>query len=292
MMVEWRQDMIFDTHSHYNDEAFTDDLPAIVRQFPEAGICGAVNVASNLSSIDEVLALSKAYPQFYAALGIHPSDCAPLTESRLLTIQEKLHEPKVVAVGEIGLDYHYDEPEREVQKKWFRRQLRMAQEADLPVIIHSRDAAQDTMQILLEEQAHFSGGVIHCYSYSPEMAEQFVRMGFYIGVGGVVTFKNGKRLKETVQRIPLGRIVLETDCPYMAPVPHRGERNSSLYLPLVVSEIAQLLQIPEEEVVRVTYENAMRLYRLEEKNPAAETGREISGSGTGKMSPGEEMENI
>ena len=284
--------MIFDTHSHYNDEAFTDDLPAIVRQFPEAGICGAVNVASNLSSIDEVLALSKAYPQFYAALGIHPSDCAPLTESRLLTIQEKLHEPKVVAVGEIGLDYHYDEPEREVQKKWFRRQLRMAQEADLPVIIHSRDAAQDTMQILLEEQAHFSGGVIHCYSYSPEMAEQFVRMGFYIGVGGVVTFKNGKRLKETVQRIPLGRIVLETDCPYMAPVPHRGERNSSLYLPLVVSEIAQLLQIPEEEVVRVTYENAMRLYRLEEKNPAAETGREISGSGTGKMSPGEEMENI
>lgn len=284
--------MIFDTHSHYNDEAFTDDLPAIVRQFPEAGICGAVNVASNFSSIDEVLALSKAYPQFYAALGIHPSDCAPLTESRLLTIQEKLHEPKVVAVGEIGLDYHYDEPEREVQKKWFRRQLRMAQEADLPVIIHSRDAAQDTMQILQEEQAHFSGGVIHCYSYSPEMAEQFVRMGFCIGVGGVVTFKNGRRLKETVQRIPLGRIVLETDCPYMAPVPHRGERNSSLYLPLVVREIAQLLQIPEEEVVRVTYENAMRLYRLEEKNPAAETGREISGSGTGKMSPGEEMENI
>lgn len=132
--------MIFDTHSHYNDEAFQDDLPAIVRQFPEAGICGAVNVASDLSSIDEVLALAKAYPRFYAALGIHPSDCAPLTESRLLLIQEKLHEPKVVAVGEIGLDYHYDEPDREMQKKWFRRQLRMAQEADLPVIIHSRDA--------------------------------------------------------------------------------------------------------------------------------------------------------
>lgn len=265
--------MIFDTHSHYNDEAFQDDLPAIVRQFPEAGICGAVNVASDLSSIDEVLALAKAYPQFYAALGIHPSDCAPLTESRLLLIQEKLHEPKVVAVGEIGLDYHYDEPDREMQKKWFRRQLRMAQEADLPVIIHSRDAAQDTIQILLEEQGHFSGGVIHCYSYSPEMAEQFVRMGYYIGVGGVVTFKNGRRLKETVQRIPLERIVLETDCPYMAPVPHRGERNSSLYLPLVAREIAQLLQIQEEEVIRVTYENAKRLYRLDErKEPAAENG--------------------
>lgn len=276
--------MIFDTHSHYNDAAFLDDLSAIVRRFPEAGICGAVNVASDLSSIDEVLTLSKAYPQFYAALGIHPSDCAPLTERRLFSIRDKLHEPKVVAVGEIGLDYHYNEPEREVQKEWFRRQLRMAQEADLPVIIHSRDAAQDTMQILQEEQAHFSGGVIHCYSYSPEMAEQFVRMGFYIGVGGVVTFKNGRRLKETVQRIPLERIVLETDCPYMAPVPHRGERNSSLYLPLVVSEIAQLLQIPEEKVIRVTYENAKRLYRLEErKDPAAETGR---------TSPGEDMENI
>ncbi|MDD6715835.1 MAG: TatD family hydrolase [Firmicutes bacterium] len=276
--------MIFDTHSHYNDAAFLDDLPAIVRRFPEAGICGAVNVASDLSSIDEVLTLSKAYPQFYAALGIHPSDCAPLTERRLFSIRDKLHEPKVVAVGEIGLDYHYNEPEREVQKEWFRRQLRMAQEADLPVIIHSRDAAQDTMQILQEEQAHFSGGVIHCYSYSPEMAEQFVRMGFYIGVGGVVTFKNGRRLKETVQRIPLECIVLETDCPYMAPVPHRGERNSSLYLPLVVSEIAQLLQIPEEKVIRVTYENAKRLYRLEKrKDSAAETGR---------TSPGEDMENI
>lgn len=257
--------MIFDTHAHYNDKAFAQDLSQVLAGFPAAGIGNVVNVADSMESLNEVLRLSRTYSFFYAALGIHPSCVKELNEERLEQLHGLLHEPKVVAVGEIGLDYHYGDEDRQEQQYWFRRQLRMAAEENLPVIIHSRDAAKDTMDLIRECPG--TAGVIHCYGYSPEMAEQYVRMGFFIGVGGVVTFRNGRRLKETVQRIPLENIVLETDCPYLAPEPHRGERNSSLYLPFVVHAIAELRQIPEEEVIRVTEQNARRLYRLPLDSP-------------------------
>ena len=254
--------MIFETHAHYNDEAFMEDRDEIFAQFKEKRIGRVVNIASDLESIDECLELTQKYPFMYCALGIHPSDCLPLTDSLLAQIREKLKEPKVVAVGEIGLDYYWDTPDRPIQKHWFEEQLEMAREVKLPVVIHSREAAQETMQIMQAHRAQEIGGVVHCYSYSLEMAREFVKMGFFIGIGGVVTFKNARKLKEVAQGIPIENIVLETDSPYLAPVPFRGKRNSSLYLPYVAEAIAQLKGMDTEEVIARTEENAERLYRL------------------------------
>lgn len=254
--------MIFETHAHYNDEAFREDREEIFAQFPEKRIGRVVNIASDLESIDECLELAQKYPFMYCALGIHPSDSAPLTDELLEEISEKLKNPRVVAVGEIGLDYYWDTPDRSIQKHWFEEQLEMARRADLPVVIHSREAAQDTMQIMQAHRAREIGGVVHCYSYSLELAREYVKMGFFIGIGGVVTFKNARKLKEVAEGIPIENIVLETDCPYLAPVPYRGKRNSSLYLPFVVEELARIKGMDAEEVIARTEENAERLYRL------------------------------
>ena len=167
-------------------------------------------------------------------------------------------------MGRIGLDYYWDEPEREIQKQWFVRQLALARETNLPVIIHSRDAAKDTLDIMKAEHAEESGGVIHCFSYGVDMAREYLNMGFFLGIGGVLTFKNGRKLKEVAEYAPMDRIVLETDSPYLSPVPNRGKRNSSLNLPYVVSALAELKGITEEEVILRTTENARRLYRLQE----------------------------
>ena len=253
---------IFETHAHYNDEAFQEDREDIFARFPEKGIGRAVNIASDLASIDECLDLAHRYPFMYCALGIHPSDCAPLTDALLEGIRRKLDDPRVVAVGEIGLDYYWDTPDRKIQKHWFEEQLEMARETGLPVVIHSREAAQDTMQIMQAHRTREIGGVVHCYSYSLELAREFVKMGFFIGIGGVVTFKNARKLKEVAAGIPLENIVLETDSPYLAPMPFRGKRNSSLNLPYIAEAIAQLRGISTEEVIDRTEENAERLYRL------------------------------
>ena len=254
--------MIFETHAHYNDEAFRDDLDSIFARFPEKRIGRVVNIASDLDSIGECLDLAHRYPFMYCALGIHPSDSAPLTDELLEEIRGKLSDPRVVAVGEIGLDYYWDTPDREIQKHWFEEQLEMARQADLPVVIHSREAAQDTMRLMQDHRAEEIGGVVHCYSYSLELAKEFVKMGFFIGIGGVVTFKNARKLKEVAAGIPIDHIVLETDSPYLAPVPFRGKRNSSLYLPYVVDAIAQIKGMDPEEIISRTEENAERLYRL------------------------------
>ena len=254
--------MIFETHAHYNDEAFLEDREEIFAQLKDRGIGRVVNIASDLASIDECLDLAHRYPFMYCALGIHPSDSAPLTDELLAGIRDKLDDPRVVAVGEIGLDYYWDTPDRKIQQHWFEAQLEMAREADLPVVIHSREAAQDTMQLMQDHRAQEIGGVVHCYSYSLELAREFVKMGFFIGIGGVVTFKNARKLKEVAAGIPLENIVLETDSPYLAPVPFRGKRNSSLNLPYVAEAIAQLRGISAEEVIARTEENAERLYRL------------------------------
>lgn len=252
--------MIYDTHAHYDDEAFRNDLDAVLAKFPDYGIGRVVDPASTLESIDKVIAVTEKYPFIYGALGIHPQECTDMTEADLENIREKLHLPKMVAVGEIGLDYHWEDPPRELQQHWFRRQIELAREEKKPVIIHSRDAAADTLSITKEMNACENGGVIHCFSYSVEVAEEFVKMGFYIGVGGVVTFKNARKLKEVVKAIPIEHIVLETDSPYMAPTPHRGERNCSLYLRYVVQAIAELKEMDPEEVIRKTEENAEELY--------------------------------
>lgn len=254
--------MIFETHAHYNDEAFREDREEIFAQLEEKRIGRVVNIASDLESIDECLDLAENHPFMYCALGIHPSDSAPLTDALLAGIRDKLSNPRVVAVGEIGLDYYWDTPDRAIQKHWFEEQLEMAREAQLPVVIHSRDAAQDTLQIMQAHRAQEIGGVVHCFSYSLELAREYVKMGFFIGIGGVVTFKNARKLKEVAAGIPIENIVLETDCPYLAPVPYRGKRNSSLYLPYVAEEIARLKGMDTEKVIEITEKNAERLYRL------------------------------
>ena len=192
---------------------------------------------------------------------MHPDEVGDLDEERFAYLKSQAQKEKVVAIGEIGLDYYWDNESHDVQKKWFIRQLDLARELDLPVIIHSRDAAADTLEIMKE---HGKGlrGVIHCFSYSIELAREYIKMGYHIGIGGVVTFKNGKKLKEIATEIPLDRILLETDCPYLAPVPFRGKRNSSLYIPYIAEEIANLKGITSEEVIAQTEQNGKELFRI------------------------------
>lgn len=254
--------MIFETHAHFDDKAFDEDRFELLESMNEHGIGCIVNIGASLDSTRSSIELAEKYNFIYAAAGVHPSDTDELDDENFKWLEEQTRHDKVVAVGEIGLDYHWDEPSRDIQQYWFRRQLDLAREVGKPVVIHSREAAKDTMDIMKEMRASDIGGVIHCYSYSLEMAREFVDMGFYIGIGGVVTFKNGKKLQEVAKNIPLDRILLETDCPYLAPEPHRGERNSSLYLPLIAEKIAQLRDIDVDEVISQTSINAKNMYKI------------------------------
>lgn len=254
--------MIFETHAHYDDEKFKNDRDLLIPDLLSGNISSIINVSSSVESIQTGIALAEKYEKVYAAVGVHPSDTHGLNEESFAWIKEQCNHPKVVAVGEIGLDYYW-EKEEEVQKsqrEWFFHQMKLAEEVNLPVIIHSRDAAEHTMQVMKEAHAENIPGVVHCYSYSLEMAREFVKMGYYIGVGGVVTFKNAKKLKDVVQGIPLERILLETDAPYMAPEPYRGTRNHSGNLPYVVAEIARLKGITSQEVEDITLQNARKLF--------------------------------
>lgn len=253
---------IFETHAHYDDEAFDSDRNELLRSLPKQGVCRVVNIGSNMESSRNTVRLTEEYDFFYGAVGVHPSDTGNLSESDIGELCQMTKSDKIVAIGEIGLDYHYDEPERTVQQKWFIRQAELARELNLPIVVHSRDAAEDTLRIMKEFHAEEIGGVIHCYSYSKELAKEFLDMGFYFGIGGVLTFQNARKLVETVEYLPLDRIVLETDSPYLAPVPYRGKRNTSLYLFYVLRKIAELKGISEEKTAEITYENACRLYRL------------------------------
>ena len=252
--------MIFETHAHYDDRAFDKDRVDLLKSLPENGIGAVVNAGSSLSSIETIRELTKQYSYVYGAVGIHPCDTGDLTEERFAWLKKQCADEKIVAVGEIGLDYHWNDPHPEIQKTWFVRQLLMAQEVHLPVIIHSREAANDTLTIMRENHAERSGGVIHCFSYSVEMAAEFLKMDYYFGIGGVVTFENAKKLKEAVRYIPTERILLETDSPYLAPAPYRGKRNSSLSLPYIAEEIGRIKGMTAAEVIRCTEENAVRLF--------------------------------
>ncbi|MBO5657688.1 MAG: TatD family hydrolase [Agathobacter sp.] len=254
--------MIFETHAHYDDGRFDEDREQLLNSLKEAGVGPVINIGASLESTKQTMELAEAYDFVYAAVGVHPSEIHELNEESFQWITSLANHPKTVAIGEIGLDYYWDK-EEEVQanqRYWFKRQLQLARETKLPVVIHSRDAGADTLAILKEEKAQEIPGVIHCYSYSKELALEFVKMGFCIGIGGVLTFKNARKLVETVEAIPLERILLETDCPYMAPEPYRGKRNSSLYLPYVVEKIAEIKGITTEEVERITWENATKLF--------------------------------
>lgn len=251
--------MIFDSHAHYDSHQFDEDRHELLLSMQENGIGTIVNCAADWESLTEVVEMAQYYPHVYAAVGLHPDEVGELDEERFAFLKQQCQKEKVVAVGEIGLDYYWDTASHDVQKKWFVRQLELAKELDLPVIIHSRDAAEDTWNVM-KEHAQGLRGVIHCFSYSKEMAEQYVKMGFHIGIGGVVTFKNGKKLKEVAQAIPMDRILLETDCPYLAPEPFRGKRNSSLYIPYIAQAIADIKGITYNEVVAQTEKNAKELF--------------------------------
>ncbi len=256
--------MIFESHAHYDDKAFDEDRDELLPKLGEKGIGTVINVSSDLPSVRRTLDLAEKYPFIYAAVGIHPSDTGELDEEKFIWLKEQCSGEKVLAVGEIGLDYYWDNVERDVQKKWFARQLALADEVKLPVIIHSRDAAKDTLDIMRGERAVERRGVIHCFSYTKESAREFLDMGYLIGVGGVVTFQNAKKLRECVEYLPMDAILLETDCPYLAPVPYRGKRNCSLYLPFVAEEIARIKGISVEDVEEITERNAKRLFRRRE----------------------------
>lgn len=255
--------MIFDTHAHYDDEAFDEDRNELLKSMHSQGVDFIVNVGASMDSTKKTLALAKEYSFIYAAIGVHPSETEGLFEDDMQWIKSKAAYEKVVAIGEIGLDYYWKEPDESVQKKWFERQLQIAGEVKLPVIIHSRDAAKDTYEILKEWRQDLTRGVIHCFSYSKEMAREYLNMDFYFGIGGVLTFKNAKKLIEVVEYVPMNRILLETDCPYLAPEPYRGKRNQSGYIDYVAQKISQIKKISKEEVLAQTMKNAKEFYEIE-----------------------------
>ena len=254
--------MIFETHAHYDDEAFDEDREKLLETMHAQGIEKIINVGASLQGVRDTVALTEKYPFVYGAVGIHPDEVGNLTEEDMKELRGYCDREKIAAIGEIGLDYYWYKENHEIQKKWFVRQMDLAKETGLPIIVHSRDAAKDTLDIMKAERADNLSGVIHCYSYSKEHAREYMNMGYYLGVGGVVTFKNAKRLKEVVEYAPLDYLLLETDAPYLAPEPYRGKRNCSLYLTYVAQTIARIKGVPYETVVETTRKNAEKLFKI------------------------------
>ena len=252
--------MIFDTHAHYDDEQFNEDRVELLNSMEEQGVGTIINVSATYNSCRKVIALAKEYPFVYAAVGIHPDEVGSLNEETFAQMKELFKEEKVVAVGEIGLDYHYEDPPRDVQQRAFRMQMELAQKLSLPVVIHEREAHEDGLRIISDFPD--VTGVFHCFSGSYEMAKELIRRGWYIGFTGVVTFKNARKAVEVAEKIPLDRILIETDCPYMAPEPFRGRRNDPSLVPFVAKKIAEIRGISAEEAAAATEENAKRLFRL------------------------------
>lgn len=255
---------IFDTHAHYDDTAFDIDREKLLcNLIGQENVGAIVNVACDLKSTKSTLELAKSHDFIYATAGVHPDDVGELTNEHLKWLRQLAkNEEKIVAIGEIGLDYYWNKEAKEIQKHWFVEQLELAKELSLPIVIHSRDAAADTLEIIKSYKNDQLTLNMHCFSYSIELAKQYLDMGYYLGVGGVVTFNNGKKLKEVVEYMPLNRILLETDAPYLAPVPFRGRRNDSGKIKYVVEEIARLKNLSAEEVLEKTWENACKFYNV------------------------------
>lgn len=254
--------MLFDTHVHVNAEQFNEDLEEVIERAKEAGVNHMVVVGFDRPTIKRAMELVEAYDFMYAAVGWHPVDAIDMTEDDLQWIEELSSHPKVVAIGEMGLDYHWDKSPKDVQKEVFRKQIQLAKKVGLPIIIHNREATADIVNILKEEEASSVGGIMHCFSGSAETALECIEMNFYISLGGPVTFKNAKKPKEVAAAVPLDRLLVETDCPYLAPHPFRGKRNEPSYVKLVAEQIAEIKELTIEEVSKATTENAKKLFGI------------------------------
>ena len=242
--------MIFDTHAHYDDDAFDEDRDELLSGMAAKNVEYIVNVGASMASSERSLGLAEKYPFIYAAVGVHPDEVGELDEEKFAKLREWTKHEKVKAVGEIGLDYYWDKEGHDLQKHWFMRQMELSHEANLPMIVHSREAAKDTLDMVIAAKPLDLSGIIHCYSYSVEQAREYLNMGYYIGIGGVLTFKNAKKLKEVAEYAPLSQIVLETDCPYLAPTPFRGKRNDSSMIAYVAEELAAIKNMPVEEILK------------------------------------------
>lgn len=252
--------MFFDTHTHLDDKKFDADRDELIGSLKSEGLSLAVNIGADIKSSKESIALSEKYDFIYAAVGVHPSDTGNLTDDDILTLEKLAAHKKVVAIGEIGLDYYWDTPDRETQKRWFKKQLELAKKLNMPYIIHDRDAHEDTLKIIKE--VGYTNGVMHCFSGSSEMAEEVVKMGMYVSLSGTVTFKNAKNIKAVAKNIPLDRLLIETDSPYLTPEPFRGKRNNSGYVKYVAEEIAKIRGMKTEEIAKITLENGKRFYNI------------------------------
>lgn len=254
--------MLFDTHSHINAEQFNEDLQEVLQRSLDAGVANQVVVGFDNETITRAMQMVEAYDYLYAAVGWHPVDAIDMTEADLERIEKLAAHKKVVAIGEIGLDYYWDKSPKDIQQQVFRKQIQLAKRVNLPIIIHNREATQDIVRILKEEKAEEVGGIMHCFTGSAETAKECIEMNFLISLGGPVTFKNAKKPKEVAKEVPLDKLLVETDCPYLTPHPFRGKRNEPSYVKLVAEEIAKLKELSFEEVADQTTKNAKRIFRI------------------------------
>ena len=254
--------MLFDTHVHLNAAQFQEDLSEVIERALASGVSQMVVVGFDRPTIMKAIELAEAYEFLYASVGWHPVDAIDMKEKDLLWLEELSTHPKVVALGEMGLDYYWDKSPKEIQKEVFRKQIQLAKKVKLPIIIHNRDATADIVEILKEEKAETVGGIMHCFSGSVEVAKECIKMNFYISLGGPVTFKNAKQPKKVAEEIPLDRLLIETDAPYLTPHPYRGKRNEPSYVKLVAEEVSRIKNVSFEEVSRITTENANKIFGI------------------------------
>jgi len=252
--------MYFDSHAHYDNPQYDEDREVLLSSLPNHGITGVINVGYDVASSKKAIALAETYPHIYAAVGVHPHDVKDMTEDNLLALKALSKHPKVVAIGEIGLDFHYDHSPRDLQRYWFAKQLELAKSLDMPVSIHSREASKEVFDIITESGV--TKGVLHCYSGHLPMALDYVNLGFYISLSGTVTYKNAAKTKEVAAGVPLNRLLIETDCPYLSPVPFRGKRNDSTKLPHIVEAIAEAKGLSQAEIAKATDENTRNLFGI------------------------------
>jgi len=254
--------MLFDTHTHLNAEQYNEDMEAVIERAQKEGVSYMAVVGFDRPTIKKAMEIAEKYPFIYAIVGWHPVDAIDMTEEDLKWIEQLASHPKVVALGEMGLDYYWDKSPKEIQKEVFRKQIRLAKKVKLPIVIHNREATEDIIEILKEEQASEVGGIMHCFSGSLEIAKECLKMNFYISLGGPVTFKNAKKPKEVAKEVPLDKILIETDCPYLTPHPYRGKRNEPAYVKLVAEEIASIKGVSVKELASLTTANAKKIFGI------------------------------
>ncbi|KNF09816.1 hydrolase, TatD family [Gottschalkia purinilytica] len=254
--------MLIDSHAHLDDKRFDDDRDKLIKGLEKSGVELVINPGADVSSSVKAVSMAQEYDNIYAAVGVHPHDSKDMDESTIEILRSLAKKDKVIAIGEIGLDYHYDNSPRDIQKKWFKEQIKLAKELSLPIIVHEREAGQEVYDIIKQEADGNLLGVIHCFSGSLEMAKKYIELGFYISFAGPVTFKNAKKPKEVAKEIPLERLLIETDSPYMSPEPYRGKRNDPSYVRYIAEMIAELKDISFNELVKITNENTKRLFNI------------------------------